>query len=88
MKKLLSLFLILATVSVFAAVNWQVWYKGVWESTTQYNVQPIPNSSNKIAQMVYESQNSKFYITSGASTPIKGAKPESDPAAWLNITGS
>lgn len=88
MKKLLTTLLVMGSVSALAVVNWPTYYKGSWESTAQYGVQPIPNSNNKIAQIVYESQNSKFYITSGASTPIKGVKPESQPVAWYNMTGS
>jgi hypothetical protein len=86
MKKLLAIILTAATFAAIA-VNYQMWYVGTWSTTGKYNTQPIANSSNRIAQVVFESQNSKVYMTSGASTPIVGVKPESQSAAWVNISG-
>jgi hypothetical protein len=86
MKKLLTIFLASVAFAAFA-INYQVWYVGPWTPLGKYNTQPIANSSNRIAEMVFESQNGKVYLTSGASTPIVGVKPESQPAAWINISG-
>lgn len=80
-KKLFSLVLIgLAAGAV--ATNLQMWYKGPYESTADYRVKPLSSTSATAPVVLSESA---LYIANGASTPIRGVKPASQPAAWTKI---
>jgi len=82
MKKLMLL--VLAAVSITAfAVNIQPIYKGDWESTVNYKVNPVYGSSLKNGSMVRDA--SSVYITNGTTAPTVGTHPASQSAAWDKI---
>ncbi len=83
MKKLLSIILVLSFASAFG-LQLQTWYYGTWESTVQYNTKPIYGSTtSKTTPIVKDA--SGTYVANGASTPIKGTRPETNTAAWDSI---